>query len=88
MFYASKKVVPESLHILIVHRFVKPIFLNLSSTQVSACLAKQTEFEENFLSSWGCMLKFSTELEEGRLGTGSQNGQKSPKNLWVSVNSK
>lgn len=49
--------------------------------QVSACLVKQTEFEENVLNSWGCILKFSTELEESRLTTASQNGQKTPKNL-------
>lgn len=49
MFYVSKKVISESLHILIVHSFIKLIFLNLSSMQVSAWLAKQTEFEENDL---------------------------------------
>lgn len=81
MFYVSKKAVPEILHILIVHRLIKPIVLNLSFMQVPACLVKQTEFEENVLNSWGCILKFSTELEESRLTTASQNGQKTPKNL-------
>lgn len=76
MFYVSKKVVPESLHILIVHSFIKPIFLNLSSVQVSACLAKQIEFEEIVLHSEGFVLKLSIDLEEGRPRTGSQNGQK------------
>lgn len=49
--------------------------------EVSAGLAKQTEFEENVLNGQGCVFKFSIELEESRLKTASQNGQKTPKNL-------